>query len=53
MRQLAPQIEEDRQTLIALMEGMDSSKNPVKQAGAWVTEKASRLKFAGREFRRA
>ena len=44
---LAPQIEEDRQTLIALMKSMDSSQNPVKQAGAWVTEKASRLKFMG------
>jgi hypothetical protein len=44
---LAPQIEEDRQTLIALMASMDSSKNPVKQAGAWVAEKASRLKFLG------
>jgi hypothetical protein len=44
---LAPQIEQDRQTLIALMERLDSSKNPVKQAGAWVTEKATRVKFAG------
>jgi hypothetical protein len=47
MGQLAVQIEEDRQTLIALMEHLDSSKNPVKQAGAWVAEKVSRLKFAG------
>ena len=47
MELLAPQIEEDRQTLIALMRSMDSSRNPVKQAGAWVTEKASRLKFLG------
>ena len=47
MGQLAPQIEEDRQTLIALMANMNSSQNPVKQAGAWVTEKASRLKFMG------
>ena len=47
MRSLAPQIEEDRQTLIGLMQRMDSSKNPVKQAGAWVTEKASRAKFGG------
>ena len=47
MGELAPQIEEDRQTLIALMKSMDSPQNPVKQAGAWVTEKASRLKFLG------
>ncbi len=47
MGQLLLQIEEDRQTLIALMEHLNSSKNPVKQAGAWVAEKVSRLKFAG------
>jgi len=32
MRSLAPQIEEDRQTLIGLMARMRISKNPVKQA---------------------
>jgi hypothetical protein len=47
MQSLAPQIEEDRQTLIGLMQRMDSSKSPVKQAGAWVTEKVSRAKFGG------
>ena len=47
MQSLAPQIEEDRQTLIGLMERMDISKNPAKQAGAWVTEKVSRAKFGG------
>lgn len=47
MAVLAPQIEQDRQTLIGLMGSLDTSKNPVKQAGAWVTEKASRVKFAG------
>ena len=47
MQTLAPQIEEDRQTLIGLMARMDTSKDPVKQAGAWVTEKASRVKFGG------
>ena len=44
---LALQIEEDRQTLIGLMQRIDSSRSPVKQAGAWVTEKAARVKFAG------
>ncbi len=44
---LALEIEEDRQTLIGLMQRIDTSRNPVKQAGAWVTEKASRVKFAG------
>jgi hypothetical protein len=47
MQSLAPQIEEDRQTLIGLMQRMDTSKNPVKQGGAWLTEKASRAKFGG------
>lgn len=47
MKSLAPQIEQDRQTLIELMERLDSSKNPVKQATTWVAEKASRAKFSG------
>lgn len=33
--------------LIALMARMGTSRNPVKQAGAWVAEKATRLKFGG------
>jgi hypothetical protein len=47
MAEIAPQIEEDRQTLIGLMEQLDVSKNPVKQASAWLAEKASRVKFGG------
>ena len=47
MQSLAPEIEEDRQALIALMARMGTSRNPVKQASAWVTEKATRAKFAG------
>jgi hypothetical protein len=47
MKSLAPEIEQDRQTLIELMEQLDSSKNPVKQATAWVAEKASRVKLSG------
>jgi hypothetical protein len=47
MRTLAPQIEEDRQTLIALMDRMGISRNPLKQTGAWIAEKASRMKFGG------
>lgn len=47
MRTIAAQIEEDRQTLIDLMERMDVSRNPVKQATGWLAEKASRLKFSG------
>ena len=47
MESLAPQIEHDRETLIALMEQLDCSTNPIKQATAWVAEKASRAKFSG------
>lgn len=47
MSRLAPQIEEDRQSLIDLMERMDISQNPVKQASSWVAEKAARVKFSG------
>ncbi len=47
MSSLAPQIEQDRQTLIDLMERLGTSKNPVKQATTWLAEKASRAKFSG------
>lgn len=47
MELLAPQIEQDRQTLIELMQRLDSSKNSIKQATAWIAEKASRAKFSG------
>jgi hypothetical protein len=47
MERITAEIEEDRETLIELMERMGATKNPVKQAGAWMTEKASRVKFSG------
>jgi hypothetical protein len=47
MGSLAPQIEQDRQTLLDLMERMGVSKNPLKQATGWMAEKASRVKFTG------
>jgi hypothetical protein len=47
MASLASQIEQDRQTLIGLIDQFGISQNPVKQAGAWVVEKISRVKFAG------
>jgi hypothetical protein len=47
MDSLAPEIEEDRQTLIRLMEELDVSQNPIKQVTGWLTEKASLLKFSG------
>jgi hypothetical protein len=47
MESLASQIEEDRQTLVDLMERMGTSTNPLKQVTGWVAEKASRVKFSG------
>jgi hypothetical protein len=47
MDRIAPQIEEDRQTLVQLMERMDVTRNPLKQAAGWVAEKASQVKFSG------
>jgi len=43
---IALEIEEDRETLTKLMERLGASENPVKQATAWVGEKASRLKLS-------
>jgi len=47
MTRIADEIEEDRQALLALMEALDVSRNPVKQVTGWVAEKASRVKFSG------
>jgi hypothetical protein len=47
MRSIAAQIEEDRETLVDLMERLGVARNPVKQATGWVAEKASRVKFSG------
>ena len=47
MTRIAAEIEEDRQTLLELMEALDVSRNPVKQVTGWVAEKASRIKFSG------
>jgi hypothetical protein len=47
MSSIAPEIEEDRQQLVDLMERLDISRNPVKQATGWLAEKTSRVKFSG------
>jgi hypothetical protein len=47
MSSIAPEIEEDRQQLVDLMERMEISRNPIKQATGWLAEKASRVKFSG------
>ena len=45
MEQVAREIEEDRETLLDLMERLSVSQNQVKVATAWVTENATRLKL--------
>jgi hypothetical protein len=47
MGSIAPEIEADRERLVDLMDRMDVSRNPIKQATGWLAEKASRLKFSG------
>jgi hypothetical protein len=47
MSVVAGEIDEDRQTLLELMAKLEIPENRVKQAGAWVTEKASRIKLKG------
>ena len=47
MATIAPEIEEDRETLIDLMGQLGASKNPIKQVTAWMAEKVSRVKFGG------
>jgi hypothetical protein len=44
---LEAEIAEDRDTLLDLMERMDVTRNPVKQATGWLAETASRVKFSG------
>jgi hypothetical protein len=47
MSSIAPEIEADRRQLVDLMERMDVSRNPIKQATGWLAEKASHVKFSG------
>jgi hypothetical protein len=47
MANLVPEIEQDRETLLALMDALEVSRNPVKQVAGWLAEKASRVKFSG------
>ena len=44
---LRAEIEEDRRTLLELMDRLDAGQHPVKQATGWLAEKASRVKFSG------
>jgi hypothetical protein len=45
---IADEIEEDRDVLDGFMDALDATRNPAKQAIAWVAEKAMRLKLNGR-----
>jgi hypothetical protein len=47
MTEVATEIEQDRETLVALMARLDATRNPVKAATAWLAEKAGRIKFSG------
>jgi hypothetical protein len=47
MRSIAAEIEEDRQMLLDLIDRMNISRDPLKQATGWMAEKASRVKFGG------
>jgi hypothetical protein len=47
MASLATEIAEDRDKLTDMIERVGGSENQVKQATAWVAEKASRLKLSG------
>jgi hypothetical protein len=47
MTSIGGEIEEDRQRLVDLMERMEVSRNPIKQAAGWLAERATRVKFSG------
>ena len=46
-RDLADQIETDRQTLCRVMDRLGTTRNPVKQATTWTAEKLSRARLIG------
>ena len=48
MAKIAPQISDDRETLKRLMDDLGVAESKVKQAGAWVAERASRIKLGGK-----
>jgi len=48
LRELLGEVEEDRRTLIGVMERFGIPRSPVKVAAAWVGERIGRLKLNGR-----
>src|SRR4051812_21757740 len=47
MTRIAAEVEGDRQTVVDIMDRLGVSRNPIKQAGAWVAEKAGKVKSTG------
>ena len=47
LRQLAGEIQEDRESLLGIMRELEITTDPVKGLLAWVAEKAGRLKLNG------
>jgi hypothetical protein len=47
MKSVAAEIENDRRTLLDLMERIGTQPNPVKQAAGWLAEKIAGVKFSG------
>ncbi|MGH8974851.1 MAG: hypothetical protein ACRD0C_16815 [Acidimicrobiia bacterium] len=49
LRNFLVEVEEDKRTLEGIMDAVGASRNPVKQAGAWLGEKLTRLKLGTSE----
>jgi hypothetical protein len=47
LAELAAEIEEDRQTLVEIMDKLGLRRDPTKVAGGWLLEKMGRLKLNG------
>lgn len=48
LTELVAEIEEDRETLIEVMDSLDAGRDRIKELGAWTGEKLGRLKLNGR-----
>jgi hypothetical protein len=46
LRQFVTEVEEDRATLEEMIRTVGGTPNPLKQAGAWIMEKVSRVKLS-------
>ena len=47
LERLAPEYDQDRETLRAVMRAVGASEDPLKRGGAWLGEKLGRLKLNG------